>query len=59
VKPRAYLILISVAMMVTSIIVLFINQNLATELLGTTALLGALAVLLNAILDLTGNGKDE
>jgi hypothetical protein len=57
-KPRIYLILISVAMLVTAIVVLIINRDLPTELLGSIAFLGALAVLLNAILDITGNGKE-
>jgi hypothetical protein len=56
-KPRAYLILISVAMMTAAIIVLVANQNLSTELLGSIAFIGGLAVLINAILDLTNNGK--
>lgn len=58
-KPRVYLILISVAMMVAAIVVLIINRDLPTELLGGIAFFGAIAVLLNAVLDLTGNGKDD
>lgn len=57
-KPRVYLILISVAMLVAAIVVLIIDRDLSTELLGSIAFLGALAVLLNAILDITGNGKE-
>jgi hypothetical protein len=58
-KPRAYLILISVAMMTAAIIVLISDQNLSTELLGSIAFIGGLAVLINAILDLTGNGNGK
>jgi hypothetical protein len=58
VKPRVYLILISVAMLVAALVVLIINKDLPTELLGGIAFLGALAVLLNAVLDITGNGKE-
>jgi hypothetical protein len=57
-KPRVYLILISVAMLVAAIVVLILDRDLPTELLGSIAFLGALAVLLNAILDLAGNGKE-
>jgi hypothetical protein len=58
IKPRIYLILIAVAMMVAAIVVLILNRSLPTELLGGIAFLGALSVLLNAVLDITGNGKE-
>lgn len=58
VQPRVYLILMSVAMMVCAIVVLILDRDLPTELLGSAAFLGGVAVLVNAVLDLTGNGKD-
>jgi hypothetical protein len=58
-RARAYLLLIAVAMMATAIVVLILNRNLADELLGAIALLGGIAVALNAILDITGNPKDD
>jgi hypothetical protein len=48
----------SVAMMVCAIVVLILDRDLPTELLGSAAFLGGVAVLVNAVLDLTGNGKD-
>jgi hypothetical protein len=57
VRPRLYLIVIAVAMMAAAIVVLILNRDLSTELLGAIALFGGLAVLVNAILDLTGNGN--
>lgn len=48
----------AVAMMVCAIIVLVLNRDLPTELLGTVAFVGSVAVLINAVLDLTGNGHD-
>ncbi|HEY1437351.1 MAG TPA: hypothetical protein VGG82_07600 [Casimicrobiaceae bacterium] len=56
-KARVYLIVFSVAMMGAAVIVLVKNQSLSTELLGGVAFLGGLAVLINAVLDITGNGN--
>jgi hypothetical protein len=58
-RARVYLIVFSVAMMSAAIAVLVMNQDTSTELLGSVAFLGGLAVLINAILDLTGNGNHE
>jgi hypothetical protein len=44
-------------MMAAAIVVLVINQDTSTELLGGVAFVGGAAVVVNAILDLTGNGK--
>jgi hypothetical protein len=43
-------------MMAGSIVVLVLNRNLATELLGAIAFLGSVAVLLSAMLDLNNRG---
>jgi hypothetical protein len=59
VRPRAYLLLISVAMMAGAVVVLILNRDLPSELLAAIALLGGVAVALNAVLDITGNGKDD
>jgi hypothetical protein len=59
IKGRIYLILIAVAMLVAAGIVLVLNRDLPTELLGSIAFLGGVAVLINVILDLTGNGANH
>jgi hypothetical protein len=46
-------------MVAVAIVVLVLNQDTSTELLGSVALLGGVAVVVNAILDLTGNGKNH
>jgi hypothetical protein len=59
VRPRLYLILIAVVIMAAAIVVLVLNRDLPNEILGAIALLGGIAILLNAMLDLSGNGKKE
>jgi hypothetical protein len=44
-------------MIAAAIVVLVLNQDTSTELLGGVAFVGGVAVVVNAILDLTGNGK--
>lgn len=58
-KGRVYLLVIAVAMLVAAGVVLVLNRDLPTELLGSIAFLGGAAVLINLILDLTGNGDDK
>jgi hypothetical protein len=55
-RARIYLVLIAVAMLVVAAIVLILNTNTSTELLGSVAFLGGLAVLINLLIDLFGNG---
>lgn len=43
-------------MMLAGGVVLALNQNLSTDLLGGVAVLGGIAVIVNAVLDLTDNG---
>jgi membrane protein implicated in regulation of membrane protease activity len=59
VRPRVYLIVWGAAMMAVAVVVLVLNQDTSTELLGSVAFVGGLAVVVNAILDLTGNGKQN
>jgi len=49
IKARIALILIAVAMMSCAAVVLILNQNTSTELLGSIAFLGALAVLITVL----------
>jgi hypothetical protein len=58
-RPRVYLIVWGAAMMAAAVVVLVLNQDTSTELLGAVAFVGGLAVVVNAILDLTGNGKNN
>jgi hypothetical protein len=58
-RVRVYLIVLASAMMAVAVVVLVLNRSLSTELLGAIALAGGLAVLVNAILDLTGNGDNK
>jgi hypothetical protein len=46
-------------MMAVAVVVLILNQDTSNELLGAVAFVGGLAVVVNAILDLTGNGHDH
>lgn len=46
-------------MMVCALVVLILDRDLPTELLGAIAFLGSVAVLLNAVLDLSDNGHDK
>jgi hypothetical protein len=55
-KPRVYLLLIGVAMVAVCGVVLILNQDLSTELLGAVGFVGGVAVIVNAVLDITGNG---
>jgi hypothetical protein len=57
VKARVYLILIAVAILVGGIILQITGHDFSDHIIGGIAILGGLAVLINAILDLTGNGK--
>jgi hypothetical protein len=57
-RARVYLIVGAVMMMSVGIIVVALNRDLSTDLLGGVAILGGIAVIVNAVLDLTGNGKD-
>jgi hypothetical protein len=58
-RPRLYLILIAAVMIAAAVIVLVFSRDLSEHLLGSIALLGGIAVLINAILDLTGNGNGK
>lgn len=58
-RPRLYLILIAAAMIAAAIVVLALNRDLSTDILAGIALLGGIAILTNAILDLTGNGNGK
>jgi hypothetical protein len=49
VKANMALMLISVAMMAACIVVLILNQDLSTELLGATGFVGALAILITVL----------
>jgi hypothetical protein len=51
------MVLIGTAMLAVSCVVLALDQNLSTELLGTIGAIGGLAVILNAILP--ANGRDD
>jgi hypothetical protein len=52
-------VLIACALIVVSVIVLIMDMNLSTELLGSAAFLGGLAVLINLLLDMFGNGNGK
>jgi hypothetical protein len=58
-RARIYLVLIACALIVVSVIVLIMDMNLSTELLGSAAFLGGLAVLINLLLDMFGNGNGK
>jgi hypothetical protein len=58
-KPRLYLVLIAAVMIAAAIIVIVLSRDLPEHLLGSIALLGGIAVLLNTMLDLTGNGNGK
>jgi hypothetical protein len=50
--------LIAAVMMGAAVVVLILNRSAATEILGSIAFLGGVAVVLNAILDLKGGDDD-
>jgi hypothetical protein len=54
IRRELYMVLIGTAMLAISCVVLAIDQNLSTELLGAIGAVGALAVILNAILPTNG-----
>jgi hypothetical protein len=58
-RPRVYLIVWGVVMMALAVVVLLLDQDTSTELLGSIAFIGGLAVVVNAVLDLTGNGAGD
>jgi hypothetical protein len=45
-------------MLVVSLVVLVMNQDTSTELLGSAAFLGGIAILINLFLDMFGNGDE-
>jgi uncharacterized protein (DUF433 family) len=58
-RARVYLIVWGAVMMGAATVVLVINQDASTELLGGIAFISGVAVIVNAILDLTGNGTSK
>jgi hypothetical protein len=54
-KREVFMVLIGCAMLAVSIVVLILNQNASTELLGAIGAVGGVAVILNAVLP-AGNG---
>jgi hypothetical protein len=50
-------VLIAVAMLTVAAVVLVMNQDTSTELLGSVAFLGGIAILVNLFLDMFGNGN--
>jgi len=55
-KREVGLILMGAAMLAVSIVVLVLNQNASTELLGAIGAVGGVAVILNAVLPANGGG---
>jgi hypothetical protein len=56
-RRELYMVLIGCAMLVVSAVVLALNQDTSTELLGAIGAVGGLAVILNAILPANGRGE--
>jgi hypothetical protein len=56
-KREVYMVLIGCAMLIMSVVVLILNQNASTELLGAIGAVGGIAVILNAIWP--ANGHDD
>jgi hypothetical protein len=59
VRARVQLIVAGAAMMGAAVVVLVLNQGTSTEILGSIAFVGGAAIVVNAVLDLTGNGKGK
>jgi hypothetical protein len=58
-RARIYLVVIAAAMLAVSVIVLILNSNTSTELLGSVAFLGGIAVLIILFLDMFSNGNGD
>jgi hypothetical protein len=48
-KREVYMVLIGCGMLIVSLVVLILNQNASTELLGAIGAVGGIAVILNAV----------
>jgi hypothetical protein len=58
-RREIYMVLLGCAMLAVSIVVLVLNQNASTELLGAIGAAGSLAVILNAIWPTNGKNPEN